>query len=206
MNLSILYEDALRLVGYDVKLIRNGLEAVNAIELNEPPTLIILDVNLPGLSGRDVLQHIRKNRRYDDVPVLVSTANSVMAKVIEPELSDNDSLFIKPVSMVELQKMAKAIAKQKQADATQTMSAIETARSSQTMKAVTDTSETKQVSDDAPQSAARDETMPASAETAQDNAQDSTQTTEPEESKSNSDNAVDKTDQHKTDEDKAAQS
>ena len=113
MNLSILYEDALRLVGYDVKLFRNGLEAVNAIELNEPPTFIVLDVNLPGLSGRDVLQHIRRNNKYANVPILIATANSVMAKIIQPDLTENDSLFIKPVSMMDLQKMAKDVAKKK---------------------------------------------------------------------------------------------
>ena len=127
MNLSTLYEDALRLVGYDVKLIRNGLEAINAVELNEPPTFIVLDVNLPGLSGKDVLQHIRKNQKYNDVPILIATANSVMAKVIQPELTANDQLFIKPVSMLDLQKMAKDVAKKKLDLSTQELkSAIDT--------------------------------------------------------------------------------
>src|SRR5688572_26062276 len=107
MSLSTLYEDALRLVGYDVKLFRNGLEAINAIEMNEPPAFIILDVNLPGLSGKDVLQHIRKNKKYTKVPILLATANSVMAKVIQPDLTAIDQLFIKPLSMMDLQKMAK---------------------------------------------------------------------------------------------------
>jgi DNA-binding response OmpR family regulator len=132
MNLSILYEDALRLVGYDVLLFRNGLEAVNAIEMNEPPTFIILDVNLPGLSGRDVLQHIRKNRQYDDVPILIATANSVMAKIIQPDLAANDALFIKPVSMMDLQKMAKDVAKKKLDITTQELqSAVETIQATQ---------------------------------------------------------------------------
>lgn len=137
MNLSILYEDALRLVGYDVKLFRNGLEAVNAVEVYEPPTFIILDINLPGLSGRDVLQHIRKNPKYDDVPVLIATANSVMAKVIEPEIGEQDTLFIKPVSMIDLQKIAKDVAKKKLDISTQELkSAVETARDTQSMQAI----------------------------------------------------------------------
>ncbi|MDQ7026344.1 MAG: response regulator [Anaerolineae bacterium] len=137
MSLSILYEDALRLVGYDVKLFRNGLEAVNAVELYDPPTFIILDVNLPGLSGRDVLQHIRKNPKYDDVPVLIATANSVMAKVIEPEIGEQDRLFIKPMSMIDLQKIAKDVAKKKLDITTQELkSASGTAHNTQSMQAI----------------------------------------------------------------------
>jgi DNA-binding response OmpR family regulator len=141
MNLSILYEDALRLVGYDVKLFRNGLEAVNAIEMNEPPTFIILDVNLPGLSGRDVLQHLRRNKKYENVPILIliATANSVMAKIIQPELSENDSLFIKPVSMMDLQKMAKDVAKKKLDVTTQELQSALT--KTEEAKVVTDATE-----------------------------------------------------------------
>jgi two-component system, OmpR family, alkaline phosphatase synthesis response regulator PhoP len=136
MNLSILYEDALRLVGYDIKLFRNGLEAINAVELNEPPTFIILDVNLPGLSGKDVLQHIRKNKKYADVPVLIATANSVMAKVIQADLTSIDQLFIKPVSMMDLQKMAKDVAKKKLDLSTQELKTALQIRETQSAKAI----------------------------------------------------------------------
>lgn len=106
-NLVMLYEDALRLVGYDVIAIRDGLQALNQLEINEPPVFIILDINLPGLSGRDIHQYIRKNARYDKTPVMILTANSVMANTIRPEMTKNDQLFIKPISMRALQDFAK---------------------------------------------------------------------------------------------------
>jgi DNA-binding response OmpR family regulator len=136
MSLSTLYEDALRLVGYDVKLFRNGLEAINAIEMNEPPAFIILDVNLPGLSGKDVLQHIRKNKKYNEVPILLATANSVMAKVIQPDLTAIDQLFIKPLSMMDLQKMAKDVAKKKLDLSTQELKTALQIRETQSAKAI----------------------------------------------------------------------
>jgi DNA-binding response OmpR family regulator len=136
MSLSTLYEDALRLVGYDVKLFRNGLEAINAVEMNEPPAFIILDVNLPGLSGKDVLQHIRKNKKYSDVPILIATANSVMAKVIQPDLTAIDQLFIKPLSMMDLQKMAKDVAKKKLDLSTQELKTALQIRETQSAKAI----------------------------------------------------------------------
>jgi DNA-binding response OmpR family regulator len=106
-SLNVLYEDALRLVGYDVIAVRDGLQALNQLEINEPPTLIILDINLPSLSGRDIHRHIRKHSRYDKTPVMILTANSVMATAIQPDITSKDYLFIKPISMKELQNFAK---------------------------------------------------------------------------------------------------
>ncbi len=107
--LGTLYEDALRLVGFEVKIIRDGLAAINYIEIGEIPEFIILDINLPRMSGRDVLHHIRKRDNYATVPVLVITANSVMAERVTDELTAYDRLLIKPVQMKDLQAFAKQI-------------------------------------------------------------------------------------------------
>jgi two-component system chemotaxis response regulator CheY len=108
-TLGVLYEDALRLVGYDVKIMRDGLAAINYIEMGNVPTFIILDINLPRMSGRDVLQHIRKQPEYASVPVLVITANTVMAERVKKELTEYDRLLMKPVHMRDLQAFAKQI-------------------------------------------------------------------------------------------------
>ena len=114
-DLSMLYEDALRLVGFDVEVIRTGLDAINIIQIKDPPALITLDVNLPGLSGHEVYRHICSNKQYTHIPVLISTANSVMALKIQAELRPIDNIFIKPVSMLVLQKLAqKALVKAKE--------------------------------------------------------------------------------------------
>lgn len=107
-NLVLLYEDALRLVGYNVVSIKNGLDAINQLEmLSSPPAIIFLDVNLPRLSGRDVLKHIRRRETLAQVPVIVMTANTLMANEMQPLLRDNDQLLVKPVSVATLQSIAK---------------------------------------------------------------------------------------------------
>lgn len=106
-HLAILYEDTLRLVGYDVFSIHNGLEALNHLAIHPSPDFVILDVNLPSLSGRDILKHIRSNAKYDDMPVLVLTANVLMIQQIQPEIGENDYLHAKPIGMMELQSYAK---------------------------------------------------------------------------------------------------
>jgi DNA-binding response OmpR family regulator len=66
--------DALRGAGYDVQGFQSGADALAAIDgAIEPPRLVILDLLLAGLSGRDVLRRIRTGRRASNVPVIVVT-------------------------------------------------------------------------------------------------------------------------------------
>lgn len=108
LHLVTLYEDALRLVGFDVETSRNGLNALNKLETNDVPTMILLDVNIPGLSGKDLHKHIRSKEKFNDVPVLIATANSVAAASMQSALMDNDTLMVKPIGMKDLQQFAKA--------------------------------------------------------------------------------------------------
>jgi len=109
VNISMLYEDALRLVGYDVVALRDGLLALNALETRDAPNLIILDINLPRLSGRDLHKHIRSRDKYKNVPVIILTANSLMAERLMPEMTSRDHLYVKPIGMKEFQELAKAM-------------------------------------------------------------------------------------------------
>lgn len=109
LNISMLYEDALRLVGYEVVAFRDGLEALNALETRDAPNLIVLDINLPRLSGRDLHKHIRNRDKFKNVPVVILTANSLMGERLQAELTPRDHLFIKPIGMKEFQELAKAM-------------------------------------------------------------------------------------------------
>ena len=108
-NLAELYEDSLRLVGFNVRLIYDGLEALNHLQTHSLPDFIILDVNLPSLSGREILKHIRSSDKYENVPVLVLTANTLMIDQIRPDISEMDYLHAKPIGMLELQNYAKKV-------------------------------------------------------------------------------------------------
>lgn len=108
-TLAMLFEDALRLVAYDVKAIHDGLDALNYLELNDAPNMIILDINLPSLSGRDIHKYIRSTDKFKDIPVLILTANSLMMDTLRPELEENDYMALKPIGMKKLQDLAKAM-------------------------------------------------------------------------------------------------
>jgi CheY-like chemotaxis protein len=64
--------------GYDVVAVPNGAAAMAALEAAAkgrapPPDLLVLDLLMPGMSGIEVLQKLRKSARWARLPVLVVT-------------------------------------------------------------------------------------------------------------------------------------
>ena len=64
--------------GYDVVAVPNGAAALAALEdaakgRARPPDFLVLDLLMPGVSGIEVLQRLRKSARWARLPVLVVT-------------------------------------------------------------------------------------------------------------------------------------
>lgn len=71
---------------YHIKEVNNGQEALNYLEVckqvHNLPCLVILDMNMPVLNGRETLNHIKKDEVLEDVPVVFfTTSNSEMDKL-----------------------------------------------------------------------------------------------------------------------------
>src|ERR1039458_1582136 len=62
--------------------------------------LIILDLMLPGLSGSEILNRIRRDRK--EVPVLILTARDAMAKKVAHFEAGADDYLTKPFAFAEL--------------------------------------------------------------------------------------------------------
>lgn len=68
-------------VDLDLQIIHNGRQAIDrltAIEPTEPgthPDLILLDLNLPGKSGFEVLSAVRNETAFPDVPVIAVSSS-----------------------------------------------------------------------------------------------------------------------------------
>lgn len=58
--------------GINVQAAHDGKEALSFLQ-KDPPTLVLLDLMLPYIAGFDVLQAIRKNDRWKDVPVIITS-------------------------------------------------------------------------------------------------------------------------------------
>ncbi|MCQ4346586.1 ATP-binding protein [Pseudomonas stutzeri] len=60
----------------DVEVMENGLEALHWITEN-PPQLLLLDIDLPGLQGDSLLRSLRRNARTSELPVIVISAGAL---------------------------------------------------------------------------------------------------------------------------------
>jgi CheY-like chemotaxis protein len=65
----------------EVLTVNDGLEALSYLKSlpeNDPtPCLVILDVNMPRLNGRETLKLLRKIDRFEDIPVILFTTSSL---------------------------------------------------------------------------------------------------------------------------------
>ncbi|MFQ5785271.1 MAG: response regulator transcription factor [Alphaproteobacteria bacterium] len=66
-------EFLMKQAGYDVRVARNGEEALRAIE-ERTPDLVLLDVMMPKRNGYDVCQTMRADPRFKDVCIIMLTA------------------------------------------------------------------------------------------------------------------------------------
>ena len=90
----------LRKEQYTVDWIDNGADADYALR-SEKYNLVILDLALPRMSGREVLQRLRA--RHDVTPVLVLTANNTIQSRVSELDEGADDYMAKPFEVEELE-------------------------------------------------------------------------------------------------------
>ena len=100
----------LRDSGYAVDLIYDGDQA-DAYLQDDGADLIVLDINLPGVSGLEVLKNLR--RRQDDRPVLLLTARGGTKDRIAGLDAGADDYLVKPFEMAELEARIRAMARRR---------------------------------------------------------------------------------------------
>lgn len=61
--------------GYKSFLVKSGKQALDFIENNAPPDLILLDIMMPEMDGFEVCKRIKQNKKVSDVPVIFLTAD-----------------------------------------------------------------------------------------------------------------------------------
>ena len=90
--------------------VNNGGEILSALEKlknNQLPCLIVLDYNMPGLNGADILKELGTNERYKHIPRIVwSTSASEKFKKLCLELGAADYV-IKPNNIKDLERIAR---------------------------------------------------------------------------------------------------
>ena len=92
---------ALTATGYEVSDARSGEEAVEKLG-DERFDLILLDVNLPGMSGLEACRVIRRETLVPDVPIIMLTVRDAEKDIVEALDAGADDYVVKPFGTPEL--------------------------------------------------------------------------------------------------------
>ncbi|HEV2889129.1 MAG TPA: response regulator transcription factor [Frankiaceae bacterium] len=97
---------ALRLDGYDVTAVSNGLKALETIpELR--PDVVVLDLMMPYVGGLEVCRRLRA--KGDRTPILVLTARDQVGDRVEGLDAGADDYLVKPFALDELRARLRAL-------------------------------------------------------------------------------------------------
>ncbi|MDH4319760.1 MAG: response regulator [Desulfobulbaceae bacterium] len=70
-GIQLLYREEFEEQGYEVVSAYNGEEALKKFKA-DPPDLVVLDINMPGIKGIQVLREMKE--MHPDLPVILSSA------------------------------------------------------------------------------------------------------------------------------------
>ena len=91
----------LELEGYTVDVVSDGRKAFTRISLHRADyDVVILDLNLPSMSGDEICKQMRENNIT--VPILILTARSETDTKVKLLMSGADDYLVKPFSFAEL--------------------------------------------------------------------------------------------------------
>ena len=86
----------------DLVLAANGQDALQALEKcdrdQSHPNLILLDINLPDISGMDLLKQIKKDARFSKIPVVILTGSNEDEDIQKSYDLGASSYLVKPIS------------------------------------------------------------------------------------------------------------
>jgi CheY-like chemotaxis protein len=74
-------------------------EAGIELAVEHGPDLILLDINLPGISGFDALVKLRKEEKTKNIPVVAVTANAMNADIEQGHSAGFDDYLTKPIDI-----------------------------------------------------------------------------------------------------------
>ena len=100
LNLKLV-RDVLQFAGYDVIEAQSGEEGLRVAQ-QDPPDLVLMDLQLPGIDGTETLRRMREGSLGRDVPVVAVTAFAMAEDRERASLAGFDGFVEKPISVREL--------------------------------------------------------------------------------------------------------
>lgn len=91
-----LLRSLLESVGYVVEEADSGETALERLAAKAPPDLLLLDWNMPGISGLDLVRILRADARYAHSRIVMVTTETSVARMTEALVQGADEYLMKP--------------------------------------------------------------------------------------------------------------
>lgn len=101
----------------DLRFVEDGVELMDYLyqrnkyspETAPPPGLILLDLNMPRMDGREALRQIKSHEKFKKTPVVVLTTSKAEEDVVKSYELGVNSFITKPVTFNDLLKVTRQI-------------------------------------------------------------------------------------------------
>jgi CheY-like chemotaxis protein len=99
---AVIFALALQQAGYQTEIALDGNEALKRLTMITP-IVVLLDLQLPQVSGKDILQQIRNDTRLAKTKVILATADALRAQSLSESA---DLILLKPIGFQQLRDLA----------------------------------------------------------------------------------------------------
>jgi len=95
-SMAAFYAATLNAAGFVCQMITDPLKSLDAL-YEQPPELILLDMNMPGASGQEIAKVIRQQDAYLSIPIVFLSAESDIGRQREAMSLGGDEFLHKPI-------------------------------------------------------------------------------------------------------------
>ena len=95
----------LKLLDCETKYFFNPRPAAQALLAGGNPDMIILDINMPEVSGLDMLEFLRRRKEWKNLPIIMLSSEAADVMVDKAIEMGADGYVMKPVTIDELEKV-----------------------------------------------------------------------------------------------------
>ena len=99
----------------NLSVVPDGVEALAFLRRSGPyravprPDLILLDLNLPKVDGREVLEEIKADEAFQHIPVVILTSSQAEQDILESYRLRANAYVTKPVDLEQFLKVVRSI-------------------------------------------------------------------------------------------------
>ncbi len=93
----------LKMLDFETRHFFNARAGAQALMEGNRPDLLILDINMPEVSGLDMLEFVRRRKEWNDLPVIMLSSEAADVQVDKALSLGADAYAFKPVMIDELE-------------------------------------------------------------------------------------------------------